>query len=342
MKNFSILILVIALLTTSYSCKKKQSGTWLVPSDEILDGGPGKDGIPSLDSPVFSPVSSIDFLTDDELVIGIEVDGVIKGYPHVVLDWHEIVNDVVADKGIAITYCPLTGTAIGWDREIDGVRSSFGVSGLLYDSNLMPYDRATESTWSQQRLDCVNGELIGQKIKTYNLMETSWGTWKNAYPDSEVLNLSTGFSRSYGQYPYGDYKTNQGRLVFPVSTTDNRRQLKERVLGVIIDGEAKAYPIAGDETINIIDDVFKNEKLVVAISSQYNFNVSFKNPDDLQFVAVDELPVIMEDSNGNRYDLFGNVVAGPDEGQKLEQPTAFIGYWFSWGTFYPGLDLYEG
>jgi len=281
--------------------------------------------------------NGVRFLNQNNFTLNVE----IPLYTYVNVDWHEIVNDEISDKGVAITYCPLTGTAIGWDTEIDGVKSTFGVSGLLYNSNLMPYDRESGSTWSQQRLECVNGDLIGQKAKTYTLMETTWGTWKNAYPDSEVLNLNTGFSREYGQYPYGDYKTNQERLVFPISTSDNRRDFKERVLGVFVGEEAKAYPITGTDPINIVHDEFKNEKLVLAISSQYNFNISFKNPNDLQFVAVDDLPVIMEDNEGNRYDMFGKIVSGPAEGTQLEQPTSFIGYWFSWGTFYPGLDLHE-
>ncbi|MEM8528113.1 MAG: DUF3179 domain-containing (seleno)protein [Bacteroidota bacterium] len=159
---------LIALLVLFYACEKESvpdtesEGNWLIPQNEIRDGGPGKDGIPSIDNPEFVAVNDIDFLSEDDLVVGVKVGAEIRAYPHLILDWHEIVNDQLEDLSLALNYCPLTGTAIGWKSKIDGKVTTFGVSGLLYNTNLMPYDRLTNSTWSQMRLDCVEGELQGK------------------------------------------------------------------------------------------------------------------------------------------------------------------------------------
>jgi len=138
------------------------------------------------------------------LVIGFAQGDDARAYPHFILDWHEIVNDRVGDIHIAVTYCPLTGTGIGWEREINGSVTTFGVSGLLFNSNLIPYDRNTDSNWSQIRLDCVNGDLIGTEAETHVLVET---TWKTMYPKTLVMSMNTGYNRSYGNYPYGNYRT---------------------------------------------------------------------------------------------------------------------------------------
>ena len=176
------------------------------------------------------------------MVLIIKVGDVVKAYPHPILDWHEIVNDDIQGKKLAITYCPLTGTGIAWNRMLEGSETTFGVSGLLYNTNLMPYDRLTNSTWSQQRLDCVNGQLRGQTAETYTLVETTFETMKKFYPKGLVLNTETGFNRSYGRYPYGDYKINDERLVFPISKEDRRLDLKERTLGVLLpSGDKRVY-----------------------------------------------------------------------------------------------------
>ena len=315
--------------------------TWLVPINEILDGGPGKDGIPSIDNPQFTRADQVDFLENDDLVLLMRVGDVTKAYPHPILDWHEIVNDDIEGKKIAITYCPLTGTGIGWNREIDGKETTFGVSGLLYNSNLMPYDRLTNSTWSQQRLDCVNGQLRGTNAEVYTLVETNFATLKRYFPQSQVLNGSTGFDRSYGRYPYGDYKSNQSRLLFPVSNKDNRLGLKERVLGVILSsGEKKVYGFdakAGDPFL--IEDQLGGIKLTVIGSQSQNFLVAFETVDFQLALDVDDSPFIVKDQNGIRYDLLGNPAPGA-VANALKLPSQFIGYWFSWGTFYPNIDLY--
>ena len=161
------------LLLGLYACNSQkepvslgQNPEWLIPIDEIYDGGPGKDGIPALLNPHSVQATEIGYLQDEDLVLGYKVGEEAHAYPHPILDWHEIINDAVGSEAISIIYCPLTGTGIGWDREINGATTSFGVSGLLYNSNIIPYDRLTDSNWSQIQNKCVNGQI--HNIYIYN------------------------------------------------------------------------------------------------------------------------------------------------------------------------------
>ena len=349
MKKLHIPILLLCLW--SISCGDDGNFTqptspiasdWLIPQNEVFNWGPGKDGIPSIDNPRFTKASEVDYLAGSDLVLGIRVGDVVKAYPHPILDWHEIVNDRIGEESIALTYCPLTGTGIGWDRVIEGSETEFGVSGLLYNTNLMPYDRASNSTWSQQRLDCVNGSLKGTKAELHAFIETSWSTWKEAFPDSEVLNLNTGFNRNYNQYPYGDYRTDNQTLLFPVSNLDDRLPAKERVLGVKVSSGFVAYPFNDDNSdSDLVEDTFNGQNLIVVRSRRHNYLAAFIKPEnDLSYNLADpgDFPVLLKDSDGTSYDLLG--YATDQSGKKLMLSEQFIGYWFSWGTFYPNIDLF--
>lgn len=319
-------------------------GDWLIPLNEVLDGGPGKDGIPALEFPPKVLVGDSDnhYLDDEDLVLGFQSDGEIIAYPHPILDWHEIVNDQVGGQAIAITYCPLTGTGIGWNRVIRGEETTFGVSGLLYNSNLIPYDRATGSNWSQIRLDCVNGSLIGDQAVVLPMIEMPWKTWKKLYPGSQVISTATGYSRNYGTYPYGSYKTSNA-LIFPARPSDARLQAKERVLAVIIGGHGKVYQFEKFGTeLTIIKDTFQATILVVAgIRDEYMvaYNAEIEVGQVLEFSAgVIEGTFI--DQEGNVWNLFGQAIAGPRKGQQLKPVPSFMAYWFSIGAFYPEPDIY--
>jgi len=317
---------------------------WLIPVDEIFDGGPGKDGIPALENPEMITVSQASYLDDIDLVIGFKVGNDVRAYSHKVLDWHEIINDEIGTLKVAITYCPLTGTAIGWDRVINGTETTFGVSGLLYNSNLIPYDRATDSNWSQMLLQSVNGNLIETTIITHMVVETTWGNWKEMFPDTRVNSTNTGFNRNYFRFPYGDYRTNDNTLLFPFFPIDRRLGTKERVHGVIIDKIAKVYPISSfGDNVTIIEDSFQGRNLIVVGSKTRNFAVSFLDPGGIasQLQPVqDNGSIILRDGSGNEWNVFGEVVAGSQTGQKLLPTQSYIGYWFSWGAFYPGAEIY--
>jgi len=350
-------IFLIALGLFSISCSKEivndkkdtapNTKEWLIPKNEVRDGGPGKDGIPSLENPDFVNSSEVSYIDDNDLILGYVNNGVAKAYPHSILDWHEIINDDIDGIELAITYCPLTGTGIAWDRNIDGKTTTFGVSGLLYNTNLIPYDRHSNSNWSQIRLDCVNGKHIGKKIKTYQLIETSWSTWKKMYPSTKVVSKSTGFARNYGFYPYGDYRTNDNKIIFPLSNKDSRLPNKERVHGLIIDGKTKVYSInLFDQNIKTISDEVNLEKVVVIGSKKMNFVVSFKakisDGTILNFTPIqNSLPSIIIDNEGTEWNVFGEGLKGPRKGEKLIQTTSFMGYWLAWAAFYPEVDVYK-
>ena len=330
-------------------------GDWLLPVGEIVDGGPGKDGIPSIDRPDFEPASEITYVPDNRMVIGVHINGDIRAYPHQILDWHEIVNDEVGNTPVSIVYCPLTGTGMCWNRTIDNEIAEFGVSGLLFRNNLIAYDRNTDSNWSQMQLRSVNGEHAERDIETYQVVETTWETWKKLYPESLVHTTNTGHQRNYSGFTYGsDYATNHNRILFPVKNPDGRLQNKDRVHGILgsltPDGLhlVKVYPIDSfGDGVTLIKDTFDNSDYLIAGSREYNFAAAFKrvpgsSTANLEFEAVqDELPVIMRDSEGTKWDIFGRAVDGPDTGSQLTPARSYTGYWFAWADFFPGLQIHQ-
>ena len=317
------------------------AGQWSIPVAEVLEGGPGRDGIPALTDPALVTAGEIIVLQDTDLVLGFKVGENIRAYPHIILDWHEIINDNIGDVSLAVTYCPLTGTGIGWDRIIDGNETTFGVSGLLYNTNLIPFDRATESNWSQILNESVNGELQGKQASLIMLVETDWGTWKNLYPETEVVGLNTGFSRTYGTSPYGDYNTNNDRFLFPVAK-DGRLPLKERVHAIVDGADAKAYRFGDFDSGSIILDSFNGSQYMLVGNADFivSFVLEDGNMTEYEYVYDGASDVIVQDSSGNRYTIFGEVVAGPLVGQRLTPAAGFMGFWFSIPAFYETV-LYE-
>lgn len=320
-------------------------GEWSIPIEQVLDGGPGRDGIPALVNPELIEVSNTDsdFLKDSDLVIGFKNGDNVVAYPHTILDWHEIINDNVGDVSVAVTYCPLTGTGIGWSRILNGSETTFGVSGLLYNTNLIPFDRATNSNWSQILNTSVNGDLKDQRADLIMLFETNWKTWKALYPNSKVVSQNTGFSRSYGISPYGDYSTNNSRLLFPVSIIDDRLPSKERVHTIVTDsGKAKSYRFQSIVSKNIIRDSFEGVNYLIAGNS--DFMVSFLLDDSLlslEFNYVyNDTEVLLKDNEGNEWNVFGEAISGPRTGQFLKSSDSFMGYWFSIPAFY-STEIYQ-
>ena len=214
-----------------------------IPLDKILDGGPGKDGIPALTNPKFVSVQEAGKNTKDD------VDGMVvafgkavKFYPYNIMVWHEIVNDVVGGKSLTITFCPLCGSAIVFDAEINGKVEQFGVSGKLYESNLLMYDKSTESLWSQSIGTAVVGDRTGEKLSVYPSQVLSFKMLKERWPYAEVLSTDTGYNRNYAFYPYGDYDNNNS-LYFPISIKDSRFPPKEIMFVVNAYDKSIAFPV---------------------------------------------------------------------------------------------------
>ncbi|MCK4965812.1 DUF3179 domain-containing protein, partial [bacterium] len=214
---------------------------FLVNPDKIQSGGPPKDGIPSIDNPKYVSVTDADkWIEDNELVLAINYKGVKRVYPLQIMVWHEIVNDVIAKDPILITYCPLCGSGIAYERTLDGKEVEFGTSGKLYNSNLVMYDRKTDTYWTQIDGLAIVGELTGRKLTPISIDTVVWRDWKKEHPNSEVLSQNTGFIRNYGRDPYGSYYENSF-LLFPVEGSDDRIHPKTVVFGIEINNQFKAY-----------------------------------------------------------------------------------------------------
>lgn len=209
----------------------------------------GQDAIPAIDEPKFEAYNeriAIDegyFVGDDELVAGIEVNGTVHLYPQRIMNWHEIANDVIADEPIVFTFCPLTATPIAWKRTLsNGTVSTFGVSGLLHNSNVIPYDRDSESRWSQMLLSSINGPRRTEQAEQVQVVEATWEFWKQLYEAPLVLTRETGSPKDYSVNPYQEFVDQPEFIAYPTATNDERLPKKERVYGIIgEDGAVKVY-----------------------------------------------------------------------------------------------------
>lgn len=328
----------------------EQNSTWLIPVSEVKDGGPGKDGIPSIENPIFIEAQSLDptFLNDNDLVIGVIENGIVKAYPHRVLDWHEIVNDKIDGNNTTISYCPLTGTAFRWKGTVNSTYTTFGVSGLLYNANLILYDRISDSYWSQLKLQCVSGEHIGDFPEIQPMVETTWKTWKTIYPNSLVLTNETGFDRNYKTYPYGPYRTDNDYFIFEVSPLDNTLPSKQRVHAIIdpVEGvEINSTLVYTFNTFNggraITDNLHTKKYLVVGnetVIQSFELTAEFQNLTfEYSFTNNQEF---FKDNEGNKWSIFGEAIEGPRQGEKLQLTKSVTGFWFAIAAFYPEPRIY--
>lgn len=213
----------------------------LIPVEEILQGGPPRDGIPSIDKPVFVAADGKTDLRPGDTVLAIHHNGIAKAYPIGILNWHEVVNDRFGSEPIVITFCPLCGSGVAFKATVDKRALRFGVSGLLYNSDVLLYDRETNSLWSQIRAQAVSGPLKKHVLSAVPTVHTTWADWRARHPDTLVLSRDTGHEREYGRDPYDGYEQSE-QLLFPVRFRGEGFHPKERVLGVLLNGKAKAYP----------------------------------------------------------------------------------------------------
>ena len=276
----------------------------LIPSDEIHLGGPPRDGIPSIDEPRFVTTGEAHFLRDDDRILGIVHNGQARAYPIAILNWHEVVNDRIGASPVAITYCPLCGTGVAFAAGTATAPRSFGVSGLLYNSDVLLYDRETESLWSQLMMQAVSGPLKGERLTPLPISHTSWQAWRSKHPDTRVLSTDTGYARDYRRNPYAGY-AGSDELYFPVAARSRRYHPKEQVLGIEIDGQFKAYPFTElDRTgQNAIDDSLAGQ------------------------------PLRIEFDAANR-----SAVAYDAHGRQLPGVTSF---WFAWHAFHPDTGVFR-
>ncbi len=279
-----------------------------VPLEEIIGGGPAKDGIPSIDRPKFVTPREADlWIKDDEPGIAVSFEGVNRFYPYQILVWHEIVNDTVLGKRILVTYCPLCMTGYVFDPKVAGELVEFGTSGKLWNSNLVMYDRKTDSLWSQLLGEAIGGEMTGAKLTLLSSDQMEYGNWKNAHPQGEVLSRETGATRFYGRNPYGSYFSVQDFSLSMVKTKDVRIPNDAHVLGLVVSDKAKAYPIDLVKKRGAIEDTFEDTTFVLSYDK-----------------TLDVVRVYKKLSDG-----------------KAERVNPFSAFWFAWAVTHPETDLYQ-
>lgn len=350
MKQIRYLLPALSLLLW-ISCVPRESGSggnyknvpydpgrWLVDVEDVFDGGPGKDGIPALLNPPAVPVDSIDFLKNSDMVIGFHTGNEYIAYPQAILDWHEIINDQHGNEAYSVIYCPLTGTTTIWNRVLDGEASTFGVSGLLYQNNIIPYDRASNSNWSQMLTQCINGPLIEYIPENLPFIECSWETWKKMYPDSKVIGKNTGIARPYGTYPYGDYKEND-KVYFPLEIENTAYDRKERIHAILNGRRMMIFdPKVYTDSLRVFVNEYEGKHYLTLIAPHEQIFSSYvlnENQSSLQFEALnDRLPLAYKDNEGNKWDVFGRAGEGPRQGEQLEFANQMTGYWFALSAFY--------
>jgi len=236
----------------------------LVPEREIFHGGPSKDAIPAIDVPKFVSAQQAHWLQPEHRVLGIESAGLARAYPVSILNWHEIINDGSGRDGLVITYCPLCGSGVAFSSTVLGRKLNFGVSGLLYNSDVLLYDRETDSLWSQLMRKAISGPMRGMQLKMLPLEHTSWKRWRSMHPDTLVLSTDTGYLRDYQADPYAGYAQDK-ELYFPIANLDPRYHPKQQTLGLEIDGRFKAYPFVElDKAGGRVSDSLAGQALTVS------------------------------------------------------------------------------
>lgn len=325
-------------LATAAAAEPPTTAPRLVPAppdtywSASLSGGPGKDGIPSIDEPRFVSADEADgWLDGEDRVIGVYLDGEARAYPQPLLVYHEIVNDTVGGENVSVTYCPLTGTGIGFLRG----DTELGVSGRLVNSNLIMYDRATDSHWPQILGAAVEGPLEGRGLEEFRVFWTTWERWRERHSETRVLSRRTGHVRNYRRDPYGDYTPLSGyyaegsSTMFPLLNESDRFPAKREVFGFRTREEAVAVDMAAlRKTSHLVHKGKDGDYLALydpGLDTAWIYRADAGSvPDNLDDVAF--------------------TPAGPsgEALQGLEPVNGFEAMWFAWYAFYPDTIVLDG
>ncbi|WP_331235980.1 DUF3179 domain-containing protein [Natronorarus salvus] len=299
-------------------------------TESVFSGGVSQDGIPSIDDPEFESMDEVDGRLDDgDPVFAVEVEGDARAYPQSILVWHEIVNDRVGGLDVAVTYCPLTGTAIGFERG----RTEFGVSGRLVNSNLIMYDRAGESWWPQVLGTAIDGPNEGRALREVPVIWTTWERFRETYPDGAVLTERTGFSRDYDRDPYGaynpkrDYYEDDGTM-FRTMHEDGRHGQKEVFLGARGSDGALAVEKERLREDRLLETDVGGGSHLAAYDPDLDTGYVYRNPDG-ESVEVDGEGYLVDGESHDAEDL------------PLERLNAFDAMWFAWVAFYPDTEVID-
>ncbi len=330
-----------------------------VPYSEILSGGPPKDGIPAIDDPKFVSVAEADaWLEDVEPVVLFEAGGEARAYPIQILMWHEIVNDTVGGVPAVVTFCPLCNTAIAFERTVDGRELDFGTTGRLRFSNLIMYDRQTETWWQQATGEAIAGEMTGTWLRFLPATIIAWADFAAAYPEARVLSRDTGFGRNYGANPYAGYDdVNRPPFLYRGPATPGVLPPVARVLTVDLNREAVAYPYDVLAELQVISDTVGGTPIVVvwvpgtasALDARTvaggrdvgAANAFSRTLDSRTLTFVWQAGQIVDEQTGSAWNVLGEAVEGPRAGQRLTPVVAINHFWFSWAAFKPDTRIYQ-
>lgn len=252
-----------------------------VPREQLLRGGPPKDGIPSLTDPETVPASEAGFLRANDRIVAVEFNDEARAYPMRMLNWHEAVNDTVGGVPIVVVYCPLCDSVTVMDRRMNGDTLTFGISGLLYQSNVLMYDRTHNALWSQILMEAVSGPYAGRSLKHYGWEIASFGDWRERHPEGDVVTFDTGHRRDYDRNPYERYFESD-RLFFPVKRDDGRMARKARIIGVRHGDTVRAYPLESIVSAegNTVEDKIAGERIVLKTDTETGRTAVIEAPDD--------------------------------------------------------------
>lgn len=311
----------------------------------VISGGPPKDGIPPIERPSYVSAREADtFLRPNDVVFGLDYKGVVKTYPQIILVWHEIVNEEIDGENVSVTYCPLTGSTVGYTGKsrAGGKPLTFGTSGNLVNSNLVMYDRQTDSTWPQILGTAITGPNKGQVLTAVPMAWTTWERWKRKHPDTLVLSRETGHLRAYGRDPYGSYTSGgsnyytSGGPFFPVMARSDRFPHKHVVIGIKSGGETLALSKPAGAAAGVVHVSLGGRPLVAlyddALDEVFVFDGRLEGR-ELRFARRGDR--IVDEQTSTVWTAQGRAVAGRLAGAVLAWTTSFDVMWFSWFAFYP-------
>ncbi len=327
---------------------------------QILVGNPVKDGIPSVTDPAMESIdSAAAWLSQRSPVIAVEIAGEARAYPLAILMWHEIANDEIAGLPIAVTFCPLCNSSVTFERTVDGDALDFGVSGLLRNSDLIMFDRQSESWWQQLTGEALVGAYAGRLLEIVPSQVISFGSFAERHPHGQVMSRDTGYNRQYGVNPYRDYDEQPGRPFLFRGELDRRLDSPvDYVLAAIIGEVAVAYPFDILRTERVINDVVADTPVAIFYQDGVASALGDANIDNardigaagmyeatledgrlLRFVANDD-GAYLDEATQSTWNAFGEAIAGELKGSHLRWINAFPHFWFAWAAFHPDTIVY--
>jgi len=330
-----------------------------VPYDELLSGGPPRDGIPPIDNPEFVDVNDAkSWIKDNEPVVFVKINNEVKAYPIQILIWHEIVNDTLGKKEISVTFCPLCNSTVVFDRNLDGKLYDFGTSGLLRNSDLVMWDRQSETLWQQFTGEAIIGNLTGKKLTMLASSMISFKDYYTAYPNGQVLSKVTGHHRAYGNNPYVGYDDINNSPFLYNDPIDKRLKPMQRVVTISGQTSAKAYTYTILKTKKVVNDTFDGKDIAVFHKSGTSSALDGRNISNSRDVgttavfstkldgtildfAYDKDLGIIDTKTKSSWNIFGQAVSGKYKGKTLEQIVHADHFWFSWAAFKPNTLVYK-